>query len=65
MLAGYREADKVAGEKGLAKGTVIGEAQNFTRDLVNEPANKLTPQILAQRARSHGPRSGAGRRNSR
>ncbi len=50
VLAGYREADKVAGEKGLARGTVIGEAQNFTRDLVNEPANKLTPQILAQRA---------------
>jgi leucyl aminopeptidase len=50
VLAGYRETDKTAGEKGLAKGTVIGEAQNFTRDLVNEPANKLTPQILAQRA---------------
>jgi leucyl aminopeptidase len=49
-LAGYRETDKTAGEKGLAKGTVIGEAQNFTRELVNEPANKLTPQILAQRA---------------
>jgi leucyl aminopeptidase len=50
VLAGYRDTDKTAGEKGLAKGTVIGEAQNFTRDLVNEPANKLTPQILAQRA---------------
>ncbi|MEQ1473522.1 MAG: leucyl aminopeptidase [Candidatus Acidiferrum sp.] len=50
VLAGYREADKAAGQKGLTKGTVIGEAQNFTRDLVNEPANKLTPQILAQRA---------------
>lgn len=50
VLAGYREAEKTAGEKGLAKGTIIGEAQNFTRDLVNEPANKLTPQILAQRA---------------
>jgi len=50
VLTGYRETDKTAGEKGLAKGTVIGEAQNFTRDLVNEPANKLTPQILARRA---------------
>ncbi|MDP9339325.1 MAG: leucyl aminopeptidase [Acidobacteriota bacterium] len=50
LLAGYRDTEKTAGEKGLAKGTVIGEAQNFTRDLVNEPANKLTPQILAQRA---------------
>ena len=50
LLAGYRETEKTAGEKGWRKGTVIGEAQNFTRDLVNEPANKLTPQILAQRA---------------
>jgi leucyl aminopeptidase len=50
LLVGYREADKAAGEKGLAKGRTIGEAENFTRDLVNEPANKLTPRILAEKA---------------
>jgi leucyl aminopeptidase len=49
-IAGYAEAERAAGEKGLAKGSVIGEAQNFTRDLVNEPSNKLTPAILAQKA---------------
>jgi leucyl aminopeptidase len=49
-LAGFRDADKTVGEKGLAKGRIIGEAQNFTRELVNEPANKLTPKILAERA---------------
>ena len=29
---------------------MIAEAQNFTRDLVNEPSNRLTPVLLAQRA---------------
>jgi leucyl aminopeptidase len=32
-------------------GTIIGEAQNFTRDLVNEPGNRMTPTILAERAK--------------
>ena len=32
-------------------GTVIGDSQNFTRDLVNEPGNRMTPTILADRAR--------------
>ena len=32
-------------------GTIIGEAQNFTRDLVNEPSNRMTPSILADRAK--------------
>ncbi len=35
----------------IATGTIIGEAQNFTRDLVNEPSNRMTPTILADRAR--------------
>jgi leucyl aminopeptidase len=52
VLAGYREAEKTAGEKGLTKGRIIGEAQNFTRDLVNEPSNKLTPKILADKAQA-------------
>jgi leucyl aminopeptidase len=49
-LAGYSDAERVAGEKGIAKGRTIAESQNFTRDLVNEPSNKLTPSILAQKA---------------
>jgi len=32
------------------QGRIIGEAQNFTRDLVNEPGNRMTPTILAERA---------------
>src|SRR3974390_161531 len=32
-------------------GVIIGEAQNFTRDLVNEPGNRMTPTTLADRAK--------------
>jgi leucyl aminopeptidase len=49
-IAGYSDAEKAAGEKGIAKGRIIGGSQNFTRDLVNEPSNKLTPRILAEKA---------------
>ncbi|HEV2492680.1 MAG TPA: leucyl aminopeptidase [Terriglobia bacterium] len=37
-------------EAALERGRIIAEAQNFTRDLVNEPSNRLTPTLLAQRA---------------
>jgi len=49
-VAGYSEGEKSAGEKGIAKGRIIAESQNFARDLVNEPSNKLTPRILAEKA---------------
>jgi leucyl aminopeptidase len=35
----------------MEQGRIIGEAQNFTRDLVNEPSNRMTPTILADRAK--------------
>ena len=35
----------------LERGRIIGEAQNFARDLVNEPGNKLTPAVLAEQAK--------------
>jgi leucyl aminopeptidase len=38
-------------EEGVRRGRILAECQNFTRDLVNEPANRLTPTLLAQRAR--------------
>src|SRR5450631_524359 len=37
-------------EAGLREGAILGEAQNFTRSLVNEPSNVLTPTVLGQRA---------------
>jgi leucyl aminopeptidase len=57
-IAGYGEAEKSAGEKGLAVGRVIAESQNFARDLVNEPSNKLTPKILAERAEAMAKEAG-------
>src|SRR5580698_4425957 len=43
--------DKSALEKAANQAQIIGESQNFTRDLVNEPSNRMTPTILADRAR--------------
>src|SRR5689334_4660593 len=42
-IAGYSDSERGAGEKGLAKGRIIADAQNFARDLINEPSNKMTP----------------------
>jgi leucyl aminopeptidase len=50
LLAGFSDAERAAGDKGLSKGRIISDAQNFARDLVNEPSNKLTPRILAEKA---------------
>lgn len=38
-------------EKAAREGQIVGESQNFTRDLVNEPSNRMTPTILGERAR--------------
>src|SRR5207247_1659447 len=35
---------------GVEEGVILGEAVNFARDLENEPANLMTPTIVAQRA---------------
>ncbi len=46
-----REKDKApALERGCLKGSLTAEAVNFARDLVNEPANFMTPTHLVQRA---------------
>ena len=39
-------------DRAFERGRILGESQNFTRDLVNEPANLLTPTVLADRARA-------------
>ena len=50
LLAIPESADRAAAETAHAEGVIVGESQNFTRTLVNEPGNKLTPTILGQRA---------------
>lgn len=36
----------------LDRGRVVAEGQNFARDLINEPGNKLTPAVLSKQARA-------------
>jgi len=35
----------------IEEAEIIGESQNFTRQLVNEPSNRMTPSVLAEHAR--------------
>src|SRR6202044_705677 len=49
-VAAIQDVDKPFVESAFAEGVIIGESQNFTRALVNEPGNKLTPTIMGQRA---------------
>jgi len=49
-VAASASSDRVALEAAFAEGVIVGESQNFTRSLVNEPGNKMTPTILGQRA---------------
>jgi len=49
-LAAPASADEAALKTAFAEGVIVGQSQNFTRSLVNEPGNKLTPTILGQRA---------------
>ncbi|MFA7249906.1 MAG: leucyl aminopeptidase [Dehalococcoidia bacterium] len=36
--------------RGVEEGVILGEATNYARDLANEPANLMTPTIVAARA---------------
>jgi len=38
-------------QKAIDEARIIGESQNFVRDLVNEPSNRMTPTILGERAK--------------
>src|SRR2546425_722514 len=49
-LAGWDAANCAEAEQGIERGRIVAESQNFTRELVNEPSNRLTPRILAERA---------------
>jgi leucyl aminopeptidase len=57
-LTGFPEQDRAAAEKGLERGRVIADSQNFARDLINEPSNKLTPKTLAEKAEAMAKQAG-------
>jgi leucyl aminopeptidase len=39
-------------DEALQRGRIVGEAQNFAREIASEPPNQLTPTAMAARARS-------------
>ena len=43
--------DQAKLQQAMDEARIIGESQNFTRDLVNEPSNHMTPTIMAERAK--------------
>ncbi len=45
-------AGAAALETARQRGEIIAQSQNLARELVNEPANRLTPSVLAARARA-------------
>src|SRR5208282_1393599 len=45
------QADAKALPSAIDAGRIVAESQNFTRDLVNEPSNRMTPAMLADRAK--------------
>jgi leucyl aminopeptidase len=44
-------SDQAKLQRVVDQARIIGESQNFTRELVNEPSNKLTPTMFADRAK--------------
>ncbi|MFQ5927400.1 MAG: leucyl aminopeptidase, partial [Terriglobia bacterium] len=59
-LAGFERAQERELAEAIRRGLVIGEAQNLTRELVNEPANRLTPRLFAERATAIARQTGLG-----
>ncbi len=57
-LALVPAAETAGIEAAVARSRIVAEAQNFTRDLVNEPANRLTPAKMAEAARQMSSESG-------
>jgi leucyl aminopeptidase len=49
-LAGFEAVPAADLAAAVENGRVIAESQNFARDLINEPSNRLTPRMLAARA---------------
>ncbi|MGA8775260.1 MAG: leucyl aminopeptidase [Terriglobales bacterium] len=54
------QGDAKALQSALDAGRIVGESQNFARDLINEPSNRMTPNILAERARKMASEVGLG-----
>ncbi len=51
VVPGDAQGDTKSLESALQTGRIVAESQNFARDLINEPSNRMTPTILAERAK--------------
>ena len=51
-------AETPEGQEALAGALALAQATALTRDLVNEPPNRLTPEVFAERARAAGQEAG-------
>src|ERR1700674_4544541 len=45
------QGDAKALESAMQAGRIVAESQNFARDLINEPSNRMTPTMMAERAK--------------
>ena len=59
-LAAPAGSDEASLRAAFLEGVIVGESQNFTRSLVNEPGNKLTPTVLGERAAQMAAEVGLG-----
>jgi leucyl aminopeptidase len=59
-IVATESTNKASLEAALSEGRMIGESQNFTRELVNEPGNRMTPTIMGERARQMASEVGLG-----
>jgi len=59
LLIIERDGNKIGAiMEAVSRGVILAESTNFARDLVNAPANELTPTVLAERARAMAEESG-------
>lgn len=58
LQVGYAPEQEMEVIAGIKLGQALGEAANLTRDLVNEPANVMTPARLAEEAVKAGEKHG-------
>jgi leucyl aminopeptidase len=57
-IVGASQAEREGLELGSSRGRVLAEATNLARDMVNEPANYMTPTTMAEEARELAKRYG-------
>jgi len=47
----HEKSDEHAAKKGVEKGRAIADAVCYARDMINAPANEMTPTVMAERAK--------------